>query len=348
MFGLFKSAKPHTLTIEGVGEFTVNPKETILTAALRQGVRFPYSCKVGGCATCKCKLQDGQVKELTSSAFILSSEDLDNKYILGCQSQLKSDVTVFVDGLSDGTSVASVQEGEITSIEKLTADMVSVTVTLPEETTYVPGQYALFSTPAVSSGSRSYSFATPPQGNHVRFFIREVPGGEMSGWANHHAVVGDKVTIDGPYGDFYLRQDSAEKRGGEMLMIAGGSGIAPVLAILEDAMNHKIDRDVTFLFGARTEKDLCALEDISRISRNWSGRFRFIPVLSEEPEGSSWDGRRGLVTDVIPELTDISQTYMCGPPPMLDAAEKCLRNSGMSEDGIYCDRFTDRSHAKQA
>ena len=343
MFGLFKSAKPHTLTIEGVGEFTVNPKETILTAALRQGVRFPYSCKVGGCATCKCKLQDGQVKELTSSAFILSSEDLDNKYILGCQSQLKSDVTVFVDGLSDGTSVASVQEGEITSIEKLTADMVSVTVTLPEETTYVPGQYALFSTPAVSSGSRSYSFATPPQGNQVRFFIREVPGGEMSGWANHQAVVGDKVTIDGPYGDFYLRQGS-----GEMLMIAGGSGIAPVLAILEDAMNHKIDRDVTFLFGARTEKDLCALEDISRISRNWSGRFRFIPVLSEEPEGSSWEGRRGLVTDVIPELTDISQTYMCGPPPMLDAAEKCLRNSGMSKDGIYCDRFTDRSHAKQA
>ena len=93
--GCSKSAKPHTLTIEGVGEFTVNPKETILTAALRQGVRFPYSCKVGGCATCKCKLQDGQVKELTSSAFILSSEDLDNKYILGCQSQLKSDVTCF-------------------------------------------------------------------------------------------------------------------------------------------------------------------------------------------------------------------------------------------------------------
>ena len=145
-------------------------------------------------------------------------------------------MTVFVDGLSDGTSVANVQEGEITAIEKLTADMVCVTVTLPEETTYVPGQYALFSTPAVPSGSRSYSFATPPQGNHVRFFIREVPGGEMSGWANHHAVVGDKVTVDGPYGDFYLRQDAGEKRGGEMLMIAGGSGIAPVLAILEDAM----------------------------------------------------------------------------------------------------------------
>ena len=348
MFGLFKSAKPHTLTIEGVGEFTVNPKETILTAALRQGVRFPYSCKVGGCATCKCKLQDGQVKELTSSAFILSSEDLDNKYILGCQSQLKSDVTVSVDGLSDGTSVANVQEGEITAIEKLTSDIVRVTVTLPEETTYVPGQYALFSTPSISSGPRSYSFATPPQGNHVTFFIREVPGGEMSGWANHHAVVGDKVTVDGPYGDFYLRQDSAEKRGGEMLMIAGGSGIAPVLAILEDAMNHKIDRDVTFLFGARTEKDLCALEDISRISRNWSGRFRFIPVLSEEPEGSSWEGRRGLVTDVIPELNDITQTYMCGPPPMLDAAESCLKKLGMSENGIYCDRFTDRSHTQKA
>ena len=345
MFGLFKAAKPHTLTIEGVGEFTVNPKETILSAALRQGVRFPYSCKVGGCATCKCQLKTGQIKELTSAAFILSEDDLKNRYVLGCQSQLKSDVTIHVDGLSDGSSAVKSLDGEIRAVERLTHDMVRISVDLPESLSYQPGQYALVSTPAVTSGPRSYSFATPEKGNQIDFFIREVPGGEMSGWANKTAKVGDSVSIDGPYGDFYLRQDSNQKRGGEMLMLAGGSGLAPVLAILEDAMNNKIDRDAVFIYGARTQADLSSQDDIARIARNWSGAFRFVPVLSEEPENSDWEGLRGLVTDVLPELAaNVTQTYMCGPPPMLDAAEACLQQHNLSRDGIFCDRFINRAH----
>ena len=340
MFGLFKSEKPHTLTIEGVGEFTVNPKETILSAALRQGVRFPYSCKVGGCATCKCQLKGGKVKELTSSAFILSAEDLDNQFILGCQSQLKSDVTVYVGGLSDGSSEVKSLSGEIAAVERLTQDMVRVSVKLPEPLNYLPGQYALVSVPSITSGPRSYSFATAPKGDTVDFFIREVPGGEMSVWANQSAKAGENITIDGPYGDFYLRPGS-----GEMLMLAGGSGLAPVLAILEDAMAHKIDRDVIFIYGARTQADLSCQEDIAQIASNWSGAFRFIPVLSEEPEDSDWEGLRGLVTDFIPEkAAAVTQTYMCGPPPMLDAAEACLKEHNLSNDGIFCDRFTNRSY----
>jgi len=341
MFGLFKPAKPHKLTIEGVGEFVVNPKETILTAALRQGVRFPHSCKVGGCATCKCQLKDGKVKELTAAAFILSAEDLQQGYVLGCQSQLKSDVVIRVDSLSDSERAAKLLDGKIVAKESMTHDITKLTIELSDTTDYLPGQYALVATPAIPSGPRSYSYATPMKGNKVSFFIRHVPGGEMSGWANESASIGDAVTIDGPHGDFYLRQGE-----GDILMIAGGSGIAPILAILEDALQFKTSRNVTFLFGARTQADLCALDQIKQIEQNWSGTFRFIPVLSEEPEGSDWQGQRGFVTELIPGIAaNVTQTYMCGPPPMLDAAEKILKDGQLSADGIFCDRFLDRSSA---
>jgi 3-phenylpropionate/trans-cinnamate dioxygenase ferredoxin reductase subunit len=339
MFGLFKPAKSHKLTIEGVGDFVVNPKETILSAALRQGVRFPHSCKVGGCATCKCQIKEGKVKELTAAAFILSAEDLQKGYVLGCQSQLKSDVVIHVDSLSDSENAAKLLDGKITAKEGMTHDITKLTIELNEETNYLPGQYALVSTPAITTGARSYSYAAPAKGNQVSFFIRQVPNGEMSGWANQQADVGDSVTIDGPHGDFYLRQGE-----GDILMIAGGSGIAPILAILEDALQFKTSRNVTFLFGARTQADLCALEQIKQIEQNWSGVFRFIPVLSEEADDSGWEGERGLVTELIPSVADkVAQTYMCGPPLMLDAAEALLKEHKLSPEGIYCDRFLDRS-----
>ncbi|MGB0502975.1 MAG: oxidoreductase, partial [Thalassolituus sp.] len=103
-------------------------------------------------------------------------------------------------------------------------------------------------------------------------------------------------------------------------------------------------RNVTFLFGARTQADLCALEQIKQIEQNWSGVFRFIPVLSEEADDSGWEGERGLVTELIPSVADkVAQTYMCGPPLMLDAAEALLKEHKLSPEGIYCDRFLDRS-----
>ena len=125
---------------------------------------------------------------------------------------------------------------------------------------------------------------------------------------------------------------------------AGGSGLAPVLAILEDAVRHKLSRDVTFLFGARTQADLYGLKQIEHIRQNWSGTFQFVPVLSQEPEGSDWEGARGLVTEHIPQNPEaIEQVYMCGPPPMLDAASAHLQNAGLADSQIFADRFTDRS-----
>ncbi|CCU73057.1 2Fe-2S iron-sulfur cluster-binding protein [Thalassolituus oleivorans] len=345
MFGLFKSAQPSKLTIEGIdGEFEVKPKETILAAALRQGVRFPHSCRVGGCATCKCQLKIGKVKELTSAAYILSKEDLDQSYILGCQSIPKGDVTIRIDSLVDGVGAAPVATaGRIIGKDKLTHDIVKIDVELDNSMTYLAGQYALLSVPGLIDAPRSYSFATPTGnqgGRYLTFFIREVAGGEMSTWMNESAETGQSIVVEGPYGDFYLRNSDKP-----LILIAGGSGLAPILAILEDALQFKNPRDVTFLFGARTQNDLYCLDQIIRIQDNWAGKFEFIPVLSAEPEESDWQGERGFITESLKRFAGPNkQAYLCGPPPMLDAAEAVLNDAGISINDVFSDKFLDRSY----
>ncbi|MDX1693910.1 MAG: 2Fe-2S iron-sulfur cluster binding domain-containing protein [Ketobacteraceae bacterium] len=350
MFGFFGSGKNRVLRINGMEEaIVVDKKETILNAALREGVRFPHSCRVGGCATCKCRLVSGKVKELTESAYILEEEDLAAGYILACQAVPKTDVEIQVDNLDRNGTAHKVLKtaGVISNGRKLTHDIAALTIELETPLTFAAGQYALLSVPGLIDEARSYSFATAPAvgGNQqIEFYIRQVPGGEMSTWAQGTGLKGKNVMVEGPFGDFYLRDGSSP-----LLCIAGGSGLAPVKSLLEDALNYKCTRDVVFLFGARTRKDLYCLDEIRRLETEWAGKLTFVPVLSEEPADSHWEGRRGLVTSFIKDyLDDGAQAYMCGPPPMLDAAEVELLNLGMSDDRIFSDKFLDKSFTKTA
>lgn len=345
MFGLFKPASPKTVHIEGLDTpLSVQPKETILQAALRQGVRFPHSCRVGGCATCKCQLKNGKVKELTESSYVLSDQDLEQGYILACQSVPKTDLAIRVDNLLAGgsTFVPTQFAGKVEKIQRHTHDIVELAIQLDAPLQYAAGQYALLSVPGLIEEPRSYSFAGAPQpgGNrHIQFFIRAVPGGQMSQWAQQPTLVGTRVQVDGPFGDFYLRESEQP-----ILCIAGGSGLAPVKALLEDALAFKCTRPVVFLFGARTQQDLYCLDALRSLAQNWATELLFVPVLSEEPADSHWKGARGMVTDYINQfLQPHTQIYMCGPPPMLDVAEARLLKAGIPADQIFCDRFLDKS-----
>ena len=345
MFGLFKPAPPKIVQIDGLETpLSVNSKETILQAALRQGVRFPHSCRVGGCATCKCQLKSGKVKELTESAYVLNDEDLAQGYILACQSVPKTDLHIKVDNLQAGgpAFVPAQHDGQVEQIHRHTHDIVELSIQLEAPLEYAAGQYALLSVPGLIEEPRSYSFATASPANgscHIRFFIRAVPGGQMSQWAQQPTLVGTRVKVEGPFGDFYLREGEQP-----LLCIAGGSGLAPVKALLEDALAFKCARPVVFLFGARTQRDLYCLDALRSLAQNWATDFRFIPVLSEEPADSDWNGARGMVTDHIDaHLQPHAQIYMCGPPAMLDAAEARLLQSGISAQQIFSDRFLDKS-----
>ncbi|RJF89524.1 hypothetical protein D3874_23235 [Oleomonas cavernae] len=165
------------LTVEVNGQaIGIEPTETILQAALREGMAFPYSCRVGGCASCKCKLVDGQVKELTETTYILSDEDLDEGFILACQSVPRTNVKIAVD-LPEQAARRRVA-GKVVAQERLTHDITRLRLALDEPLDYKPGQFADLAFAALPGISRSYSFATPPGADGVvEFFVRKVPGG---------------------------------------------------------------------------------------------------------------------------------------------------------------------------
>ncbi|MFW7381336.1 MAG: 2Fe-2S iron-sulfur cluster-binding protein [Oligoflexus sp.] len=336
MFSLFSKKKPTTATINSQ-ILTVNPKETLLQSALRQGFDFPHSCRVGGCATCKCKLVSGRVKELTETAYVLSDQDLDEGFILACQSVPVSDIEVLVD--MDRQLQRRSVTGKVIDRQTLTADICRLVIQLDETLLYKPGQYAEISIASCEQVYRSYSFATPPQtDSQISFFVRKVPGGLFSSHVHESNIIGQRVRVDGPLGDFYLR--TAES---PLLFVAGGSGLAPILAILEEGARLQLKRSVTLVFGARQEKDLYALNAIKSISERWQSTFRFMPVLSDEEGASSWTGKRGLVTDQIEDLLEKdSHAYLCGPPAMIDKTVSILQLAGIPRDHIYADRFTTR------
>lgn len=314
---------------------TVDAKETLLQAALRQGIDFPHSCRVGGCATCKCRLIEGKVKELTDSGYLLSDDELDQGYILACQSVPQTDVRIEVD-LSRQPPQRSVT-GRVVGQDRLTGGITRLRVQLDEALPYRAGQFASISIAALPGINRTYSFATPVQpDSQVSFLVRKVSGGIFSTLINEQGVVGQPVQVEGPLGDFWLRPAAAP-----LLLVAGGSGLAPLLAILHEAVAAGETRPATLLFGARTESDLYALEEISDLARHWQGMFRFIPVLSAAAADAPWTGERGLVTEKIPALIEPdTHAYLCGPPAMIDSAVALLRRHGVARENIHADRFT--------
>jgi NAD(P)H-flavin reductase/ferredoxin len=334
----------------------VQSTESLLQAALKQGLAFPYNCRVGGCGQCKCKLVSGKVKELTDKSYLLSAEELKANFILACQSQPRSDVVVEV-ALRPAVAAHPVVEtgGRITAMERLTGDIMRVALQLDEAMAYTAGQYAEFVVPAGTGApagtTRQYSFASAPDASQPQkadFFIRKVPGGVFTEWLFGHAQVGMALTLRGPQGQFGLRPGTEP-----MLCLAGGSGLAPIKAVLEQAIaDQQSNRPLVILFGARTQADLYGLDDIDQIRRQWSGRFRFEPVLSAEPEGSNWKGLRGMLAEhlapILGDHLDEYAAWMCGPPPMIDACTATLQQGGVPAERIHADKFLDASYTAAA
>lgn len=314
---------------------TLRPKETLLNAALRNGIEFPNSCRVGGCGTCKCTLVDGRVKELTETGYLLSAEELERGTILACQSVPTSDVGIEVDLAT--AAGARVTKGRVVEQSKATHDITHLVLRLDEPLAYRAGQFANLRLAQLPGVSRSYSFATPSRADGTAsFYIRKVPGGQLSSKVDAEALVGTTVELEGPHGDFWLRPSDAP-----IVMVAGGSGLPPILAMLEEAAASGESRSVTLLFGAREARDLYALDRIEAIAERWKGRFRFVPVLSAADSDASWTGARGLVTERLPELIEAgAHAYLCGPPAMIDAAVEVLRAQGVPRAQIHFDRFT--------
>lgn len=347
VFGLFGPKGPFRAQIKSTGQsFEVPEKINLLKAALDAGLRYPHNCRVGSCGTCRTRLLEGKIKPLQDFSYVLSPEELDEGYILACQTLLRSDLVIEV-GLLTGDSTAPVVKsvsGVIESCARLTHDIVEMRIRLDEPLNgYVAGQYAEVLVDGISA-ARSYSFARAPSEaapDEATFYVRHVPGGEFTDWLHGEDRSGKRVTVGGPYGQFWLRESDRP-----VILIAGGSGLAPIRAILKEACKLNCQRKMVFMFGARTQKDLYCIEDIGEISGELKERFRFVPVLSSEPAGSDWDGPRGMVTEFIyNQDIDLAtcEAYLCGPPPMIDAAISVLKAAGVADDRIFFDKFLDAS-----
>lgn len=355
MFGIFKKQKKQDWNAN-IGEsgktFTVNAGDNLLKSALGSGVQWPHDCRVGSCGTCKCKLKSGQIKELSDFSYVLSQEDLQAGMILACQSELLSDVEVEVGLLEDSEQSMKIssQKGAIHSIKPLTHDIVELVIKANEDIprNALAGQYAEISVNNIEQ-PRSYSFAKSPSNENdreVSFYVRRVPNGEFTEWLFADDRVGETVDLTGPYGSFYLRPGQSP-----IVCVAGGSGMAPIKSLLENARDNNCRREVLYLFGARTQQDLYCLKEMEALNKNWKGKFEFVPVLSEEPEDSGWDGARGMVTDHLQQAfidtnkVDMSksQGYLCGPPAMIDSAIEKFTSAGMEQDDVHFDKFLDSS-----
>lgn len=266
--------------------------------------------------------------------------------ILACQSQLRSDIAIEVQTGSKATKTESVS-GHISKVTTLTHDILEVTVELKSRAfaSARAGQYLEILNDKLRL-PRSYSLAKRPAeggSTSVSFVIRHVPGGEFTDWLFGENRCTSTLSLTGPFGDFYLR---APKQ--RMICIAGGSGLAPIVALIEQGVAEARAENCTVLFGARTQADLYYLDLIRDLGERWHGDFVLTPILSNEPANSDWSGQRGLVTTAIANLAKQSdfandQAYLCGPPAMIDAAIDELARYNMKEEAIYFDKFLDAS-----
>jgi len=350
MFGIFKRQpkEPGTVRIEPLGiELQVPGNQSVLQAALEAGVDFPHSCKVGTCMACRSRLSSGKVKAIRDFSYVLSAEELKAGYILACQAKVAPGERIVLEVDIDSQRPHHPQltcQGRLTAQTPLTHDIVELCVTLDQPLAYTAGQYAALR-PAHIERAREYSFATAPTpggDRELRFFVRLTPGGQFTGWLFGEPRVGQMLEVTGPGGDFWLRDAQAP-----LVFVAGGSGLAPVLSVLEAAANAGVARDAVFLFGARTQGDLYKLDLIEAIASRWAATFRFVPVLSHEPPDSGWTGARGFVTEYLaaPHVPDMADrhAYLCGPPPMIDAALAVLAAAGVADGHVHYDKFLDAS-----
>jgi propane monooxygenase reductase subunit len=337
----------HRVRFEPVGiEIEVDEDKTVLRAASEQGLMLMHGCKEGQCAACKSFVLDGDDIELDRySTFALPDYEKEEGFTLLCRAHVYEDVTIELlnfdeemirSGLPIQNAVA-----EVVSIEAVTHDLRHLVLRLiePAEITFFPGQYVDIAVPGTEV-TRSFSMAntSSKEDGRLEFVIKVYPDGIFSSFLDTRLAVGDRLDLTGPFGVFTLR-DAPEK---DIVFVGGGAGLAPILALLRSMAERGIDRRAVFYYGARGRRDLCFVEELRALEEKM-GNFHFVPALSESADGEGWDGEIGLITDVVRRHeSDLQRAhaYLCGPPPMVEAAMPLLAELGVPEKHIYYDKFT--------
>lgn len=340
-----------TVTVQPSGrQFTVEDDEFVLDAALRQAVVLPYGCKNGACGSCKGKVLQGEVDYGSYQKRALTDLERSHGKALFCQARPLTDVVLearavgAVKGIQVKTLPCRVQ-----TIERVADDVIVLRLKLPanERLKFLAGQFIEF---LLKDGTRrSFSMANPPhEAGEIELHVRRVAGGQFTAHVFEKMKERDILRFEGPLGVFFLREESAKP----VVLVASGTGFAPIKALIEDAFHRGIARPMTLYWGGRRPKDLYMNALAERWAREHPEQFKYVPVISDGLPEDAWHGRTGFVhRAVMQDFPDLSghQVYACGVPVMVEAAQRdFIAACGLLEDEFFADSFTTQADAAQA
>ena len=334
------------ITVEPSGRtFSADSSETLLAAGIRQGIGLAYGCKDGACGSCKCKKISGTVVHREHQAKALSADEEAQGLILTCCSTAQSDLVLESRQVTEaGSFPIKKMPVRVVSLEKKSHDVMSIIMQLPatDVMQFHAGQYVEF---LLRDGSRrSYSMGNAPHtldpaAPKVELHIRHMPGGKFTDVVFSTMKEKDILRIEGPYGSFYLREDSQAP----MILLASGTGFAPIKALIEHMQHKGITRPATLYWGGRRPSDLY-MNDWVQEHVKAMPNLTYVPVVSDALAEDAWLGRTGFVHQaVLQDHPDLSgfQVYACGAPIVVDSARAdYLGKAGLLEEAFFADSFT--------
>jgi Na+-transporting NADH:ubiquinone oxidoreductase subunit F len=335
-----------TVTVNSDRTIMAESGETLLSVLNSNKLYVPSAC--GGkatCGLCKVRVESGGARTSVENLF-MTPADRAAGMRLACQVRVSGEVKV---RLPETLLGAKMYSSVVTAVDTLTYDTKLVRLSLGGETLdFKPGQYVQLLVPGTDQ-FRAYSVASPPSrargsastgastSPEIELIIRYVPGGLCTGWVHKALEKDDRVKLTGPFGDFFLHEDSQR----EIVAIGGGSGMAPMRSIILHLAEQAMPRKVTLFFGARSLRDLFFLDDYRDLEKRFAN-FRYVPALSEPRPDDNWTGETGFITQVATKYLSREsekEAVLCGPPPMIDAAMRVLPKLGIPADRVYFDKF---------
>lgn len=322
---------------DGVTRFIdATASETVADAAYRQGINIPLDCRDGACGTCKCFAESGEYElgeEYIDDA--LTAEEAVEGFVLTCQMRAKSDCVVRIPASSDVCKTQQARyEGAIQEVRRLSDSTLALSIQGEALTdlTFLPGQYVNLQVPG-SDQTRAYSFSSVQKDGRVSFLIRNVPGGLMSQFLTELAKVGDHMSLAGPLGSFYLRPIKRP-----LLLLAGGTGLAPFTAMLETIAEKGSDHPLHLIYGVTNDFDLVEIDRLKDLAASIPN-FTFSACVAN-PQ-SAWPQKGYVTQHIAPEHLNDGDVdiYLCGPPPMVEAVSHYIREQGISPANFYYEKF---------
>lgn len=316
--------------------FEARPDQPILKAAYEAGLTLAKDCEMGDCQTCRAQLVAGKV-EIDPLAYVtLEDHEIEAGAVLTCVSMAASDVEIRLPYARSSLIPVRTFAAKLAAVERVAANTYILKASLngTGELVFRPGQYVNIEVPGTGQ-QRSFSMANGPEtARTLEFYVRALPRGAMSDYVRSGARPGETLKLTGPHGIFYLRSGH-----GPVIFVAGGTGLAPIVSMLR----HMVERQDTMqpvlvCFGVNVEDELFLVQELQQLGKKFR---RFELRVAVARPANNWQGPKGYVTDLLTaaDIVPGAQVYLCGPPPMIDAARRRLSQHGLPEDQVFTEQF---------